>query len=303
LRFRLSLLMFLQYAFPGALLQLYSLHLQNRGFDPWWAGCCAATQALATVLVALLVGQAADRWFSAERCLGVCACLAGIALWVLVGLTDPVAVFVTTLAFWLLTNPILLLGTSICFTHLAHPEREFGRVRSWGTVGWMVPPWVLLLARQLDGVRFSEGADACTDLFRLGGVFAFVLGAYAFLLPHTPPRPDAPGRSAPLAALKLLRGRPFAVYSICTLGLCVCWPFTTQATPLLLKSPAVGIPEVWIGPTLTVSQVTEALSLSLLPMLLLRLGLRGTMLAAWAPGPWPCVPWRGAGRPAWSSPR
>src|SRR5262249_26126806 len=42
LRFRLSLLMFLQYAFPGALLQLYSLHLAGLGFEPWAAGLCCA---------------------------------------------------------------------------------------------------------------------------------------------------------------------------------------------------------------------------------------------------------------------
>src|SRR4051812_23858317 len=128
--------MFLQFAFPGALLQLYSIHLNNLGFSPLWVGCCCGTQSLATVLVALLVGQAADRWFPAERCVAVCALLAGLCLGVLAEWTDPVAVLVTTLLFWLLANPVLILGTTICFSHLSYPDRQYGAVRMWGTVGW-----------------------------------------------------------------------------------------------------------------------------------------------------------------------
>jgi predicted MFS family arabinose efflux permease len=282
-RFRLSLLMFLQYTFPGALLQLYSVHLQNLGLDPLTVGLCSSTQAMATVLVTLLVGQAADRWFSAERVLAVCALLAGVLLWVLPGLTDVTSIFVVTLSFWLLTNPILLLGTALCFAHLPHPERQFGPVRLWGTVGWMVPCWLLLLGVLLGKLVADGSWDACTALFRLGAVFAIVLGLYALTLPHTPPRRDAPRRSAPLAALRLLRGRSFAVYCICLVGVCLTWPFTTQGTPLLLKR--LELPTEWISPTMTIAQVSEVLALALLPMLLLRMGIRETMLlglGAWA---------------------
>jgi predicted MFS family arabinose efflux permease len=275
-RFRLSLLMFLQYAFPGALLQLYSLHLQNLGFGPLEVGACCSTQAVASVLVTLLVGQAADRWFSAERCLAVCALLAGVLLWVLPELRDVRALFAVTLLFWMLTNPILLLGTALSFAHLPHPERDYGPVRLWGTVGWMVPCWLLLAGGLFGGLFWQGDWDACTWLFRLGAAFAIVLGVYALTLPHTPPRRDAPRRAAPLAALRLVRGRSFAVYCVCLVGVCVTWPFTTQATPLLLAR--LGLPRIWISPTMTISQVTEIIALALLPMLLLRLGIRGTML-------------------------
>jgi hypothetical protein len=53
-------------------------------------------------------------------------------------------------------------------------------------------------------------------------------------------------------------------------------PFTTQATPLLLGH--LGIPDLWLSPALTLSQASEAASLALLPVMMLRLGLRGTML-------------------------
>jgi hypothetical protein len=279
--------MFLQYATPSALLTLYSLHLQELGLSPLLTAVCCSTQALATVLIALFVGQAADRWFSAERCLAVCAFAAGGVLWALSCLTDPAVILPLTLLFWMLVNPILLLGTTISFTHLPDPERQFGPVRMWGTVGWMVPGWLLMLGSWL---LPGDGATRCTDLFRIGTLFAFLLGVYALTIPHTPPRRLVflhagvrDRRPAPLAALALLRSRSFAVYCGCTLGVCLTFPFTTQATPLLLQK--LGIPLVWMSPTLTLSQVTEVTTLALLPMLLLHLGLRGTMLlglGAWA---------------------
>ena len=67
------------------------------------------------------------------------------------------------------------------------------------------------------------------------------------------------------------------------MGVCISLPFTTQVTPLLLAD--LGIPRPWLSPTLTLGQSTEIVSLALLPMLLLRLGVRRTMLlglAAWA---------------------
>jgi MFS family permease len=275
LRLRLSVLMFLQWSVPAALLPLYSAHLEKElGFRPMETAVCCATQPAATVLSALLTGQVADRWFAAERALAVCALLAGVDLWVLAELRDFAGVFAATLVFWLLSGPAVVLGTTIGFAHLERPERDFAPVRLWGTVGWMVTGWLIgALALLWPGAAQAGVRGA----FRVGGVLALVLAAYALTLPHTPPRRGG-GASplAPLAALKLLRRRAFAVYAGCMLGSCVTFPFTTQNTPLLLVQ--LGVPGPWLQPALTVAQTTEILSLALLPALVLRLGLRGTMV-------------------------
>ena len=273
LRLRLSLLMFLQFAAPGALLPLYSVRLHELGFSPTVIACCSATQALALILVALLVGQMADRWFSAERCLAVCAVLAGATLWMLAGLRDPLSVFAVTLIYWMLTGPILFLGTSICFTHFNHPEQEFGYVRLWGTVGWMAPGWLLI-------GWFSDGRADSADAFRLGGLLSFVLAGYALTLPHTPPRRNPVARSAPLAALRQLRGRTVIVFLVCTFGVYVFFPFTSQGTPLLLNQ--LGVSRAWVMPTVSLSQAVEAAMIGFLPLLLPRFGARGVMLPALA---------------------
>jgi len=287
-RFRLSLLMFLQYAAPGAFLPLYSVYLQKLGYDPFTVGCFCATQGFASVLCPLVAGQVADRWFPAERCLAVCSFFAGAVMWLVAGMTAATpawALFAATLAYWLLTVPILVLGTAVCFAHLKDPTREYGRVRLWGTVGWMVQGWLALSAQFC--LPWLTQADCTRVLFRIGGALAFVLSAYALTLPATRPRPSPPplspeGRgvgvrgAAPVAALRALRNWPFFVYCACMFGLCVTTPFMTQGAPLVLKGHAIS--ECWLGPTLSLAQATEVLSLAVLPLALFRFGVRGTML-------------------------
>jgi MFS family permease len=277
--------MFLQWSIPASLLPVYSLRLKQLGFHDLEIGLCAATQAVGVVLSSLLTGQIADRWFSAERAFALCGLLTALDLWVLAGLTQPLAVFLATLFFWLVSSPLVLLGTAICFTHLRDPEKRFGPVRMWGTIGWMGMGWAagFWISRSAwpEAIRqffsFCGPADR-SDAFRLGALAALVVTGFSFTLPPTPPSTvRVPGRRlAPLAALRLLREGPFAVYCVCLFGICVTFPFTTQNTPLLLEQ--LGVPEGWLLPTLTIAQTTEVFALALLPVFMLRLGLRGTLL-------------------------
>jgi MFS family permease len=270
--------MFLQYASPGAFLPFYSVYLQKLGYTPLTIGIFCATQGIASIVCPLLAGQIADRWIAAERCLAVCSFLAGVSLWLLAGMTDTTAswmLFTATFAYWVLTVPILVLGNAICFAHLKDAARDFGGVRLWGTIGWMAQGWIVLAARFC--VTGLSPADCTGTLFRLGSVLAFVLSGYSLTLPTTPPRPGIKGQAAaPLAALAILRNRPLFIYCVCLFGVYLTQPYLTQGAPLLLRS--LGVSELWLGPTLSLSQATEALSLAILPLLLFRFGTRGTML-------------------------
>jgi MFS family permease len=276
--------MFLQYAPAGAVLPLYSFQLQALGFGPLEMAWCCATQALACIVGPLAAGQVADRWVAAERVLAVCAALSGLLLVLLTELTSPVPVFLTTLGFWLVACPIFTLGTAICFTHAPEPNRDYGPIRMWGTVGWVSaalflghwysdPSW---LCDCCAWMRPDWPRHRLTDAYRIGAVIAFLLTGYALTLPHTPPRRRASSWLAPLAAVRLLRRRAFAVYFMCSLLLYTSVAFSSQVTPLLLSS--LGIADAWLPAALTISQSTEIVSLGLLPVFLSYLGVRGCML-------------------------
>jgi hypothetical protein len=283
--------MFLVYAPSGAMLPQYSLFLQKQlGFSPLQVAVCCATQAVATLCAALLAGHVADRWIATEHLLGACSLFAGLDLWLLAEQTQLVPVFVTTLVFWLLTGPLWMLGSSISFSHLTHPERQFGPVRLWGTIGWMTAAWLVgywfdnprWLLDWIAWFRPDHPSSEMADMLRLGGVLSFALTLYSLTLPHTPPQKVHDGKLAPLAALQLLRGRDFFLYALCLFGVCVTYPFGTQGTPLLLNH--LGVEGEWMPRLLTLAQITEVLFLGLLPVMLAWLGVRGTMiagLAAW----------------------
>jgi hypothetical protein len=208
----------------------------------------------------------------------------------LADLTDPTAVFWTSLAFWMAMAPSLTLGTSLSFAHLEHPPRDFGHVRAFGTVGWVIASWTLgfwLTGRHLAPEWARDFFPDVTrkglpEAFRLGAVLAFLYAAYALTLPHTPPKKVPRAVLAPVAALRLLRERSFAIYCMVCLGWSVTAPFTTQLNPLLMN--AAGIDRFWLTVTLSIAQASEVTSLALLPIFLVRLGEKRTMrfgLAAW----------------------
>jgi MFS family permease len=272
--------MFLLYATMGSWVPMLSVRLDQLGFSPDEIGLVSATAAMAYLAAPLAAGQVADRWIAGERCICVGAAIAGGLLWWLADLDDPAAVFWVSLAFWLVTVPVVTVGTALTFTHLDDPPRHFGKVRVWGTVGWAAAAWLVGLWLWLGRQPWWHDAVGVTtslaDIFHVGALMCFALAAYALTLPHTPPRRRGGDWLAPLQALRLLRHRDFAIYLVSSLLLYTTIPFNSQTTPLLLK--ASGIAPEYLGPVLTLGQSMEIALLALLPAVLGRLGVRGTLL-------------------------
>ncbi len=303
MRLRLSVLMFLQYAVMGSWVPLFTLILKDRGFTPVETGWACATVALGALIAPLAWGQIADRWLAAQRCISICAFLCGILLWVLSELRAPWPVFLVTLGFWFFMTPALSLGNGLTFRHLLAPDRQFGPVRMWGTIGWMAANLFLgcwysdsdIVCACLAYIRPAHAASELADAFRLGGTLAFILSLFALTLPNTPPSPPRSGHAlaqarswlslafeAPVLTFRLFRQRAFLVFALCLMGLYVAFPCSTQMTPLLLAD--LGVPRAWLPATLTIAQASEVAALGLLPFVYRTLSLKATLflgMAAW----------------------
>jgi MFS family permease len=299
-------MMFLMFAVMGCWTPLLPVRLEELGFSPQQIALATSTSALAYLAASMIAGQFADRWFASERCVAVGSVVSGALLLVLAELEDPAAFTWICLAFWMVMVPVLTIGNALAFSHVGDASRHFGRIRLWGTIGWVMSAWLvggwLRLAQEEwwhDLFAFfgrDSPLPSLGDIFYIGASFCFVLAAYALTLPHTPPKHRGQDGLAPVQALGLLRERDFAVYFFGSLVLYVTIPFSAQVTPLLLKS--LGIAEQNLGPLMTISQCTEVLMLAFLPTMSRRLGLRGTIvfgLAAWAVSLWLLA----LGRPSW----
>jgi len=299
-------MMFLMFAVVGCWLPLFTVRLDELGFSPRQIALASSTSAMGYLAASMVAGQFADRWIAGERCIAVGSVIAGTLLLRLAGLEEPAAVTWTCLAFWLVMVPVLTIGNALTFSHLGDPARHFGRIRLWGTVGWVVSAWLVggwLRLGQQEWWRALVAAcgwtcpdPSLTDTFYIGAGFCFALAAFALTLPHTPPRRRGQSWLAPLQALQLLRQRDFAVYFIGSLVLYTTIPFFGQVSPLLLKT--LGIPEDNLALVMTISQSSEVLMLALLPAISGRLGLRDTLLFGLTA--WTAVLWILAlGRPTW----
>ncbi len=188
LRLRLATLFFIAFAIMGAWLPVFSRHLQSLRFSADAMAWASASNAIGAMIAPLFWGQIADRWLSPPRCICVCALATGVLLLLLATLTDPFWIIVNAIVTWFFLIPVLGLTGAYIFRQLEHPERDYGHIRLWGTVGWVAANWCLTLwfkAREF----FSDNKAAVTDLtdsMRLGAVAAFVLAFYALTVPHVP---------------------------------------------------------------------------------------------------------------------
>jgi nucleoside transporter len=283
---RLSVLIFLPYAIMGAWVPVFSLHLKNLHFSPEETAWASGASAIGALIAPMIWGQIADRWLAMQRCISLCALADAVGLWLLGTLREPTAVIAVSIGVWFFLIPTYGLTASFIFRQLSRPERQYGFIRMWGTVGWMAASWCLTSwfawHRWYNEIDPNQGNDF-GDSLRLASLAALVLVMYALTLPHTPPGKAHPTRAwfarlidAPLSALHLFRNRLFAVYCVCMFGFNITLPFTIQLNPLLLNR--LGVNESRLPTYLTIAQTTEVLCLYLLPILLLRFGTKTVML-------------------------
>ncbi len=269
-RFRFSAMMFLQYAIWGAWSVVAAAYFQQLGFSDIMTGWLFAALWLANIVAPFIGGQIADRYFPTQIFLGTVHLAGAVFLYLMAQERDFAAMMVYMALYCLLYAPTLALTNSICFHHLEDPEADFGKLRVWGTMGWIAVGW------GLSGWRNSISEPVLGDLFYLAAGCSALLGIVCFFLPHTPPRKEAENPLAFLEALKLLRNRNFAIF------LAIAFVVTTELQfyyiPTALFLQDIGIPSANVPALMTIGQIAEIIAMwFLLPVFIQKIGLRWTM--------------------------
>lgn len=281
---RLSGMMALIYAVQGAWWPLLAVHLQDLGISGRGRGWIFATMALGSLATPMGMGQVADRLIPTQRLL---ALIYGVGAGFLIALTSGIpgrasSLFVSFLAYWLLTAPGYGLCNALTLRNLPHPREQFGRVRLWGTVGWMAVGWFVSVV--MAGIGTTRAGQGTRAAFGVAASLSLVVAVYSLcVLPHTPPL--ALGRRALVGrreALALASRPSVRVYLLSAFGFSLTTPYMYQVIPAYLE--ARGLPRPWIASALTLGQVPEILALAALPGMFRRFGYRGTLglgVAAW----------------------
>ena len=273
-KFQLGLMMFLQYAIWGAWAPVLSAYLlADLSFEGTQVGFVYSLLPMATIIAPFVGGQIADRYFASEHTIAFLQLSGGGVLLYAATLTDYRSLVLVMFVYCLLYAPTLALTNSIAMSHLDNSEEGFGRIRVWGTIGWIAAGWMLSAWRAGTGGMVVAG-----DMFLFAGGFSIVMGLQSFLLPHTPPRRDSRTPWAFLEALRMLRDREFAIFMLISFVVATELQFYYVLTAPFLQSSAIGISPARVPAVMTVAQIAEIFVLAvMLSWFLKRYGMRSTL--------------------------
>jgi nucleoside transporter len=288
---QLSLMMFLQYGIWGAWLPLFFPFLTvHRGFTPEQAGTLFAIGALGAVLAPFVSGQIADRYFNTEKFLGISHILGAILVWQLATVTTYTGFVIFGLLYSLIYAPTLSLTNSLAFHHIPDINRDFGRVRVWGTIGWVV---VGIGIAQYLRIAHSPAELAGEDLFaaqvagmgvafKASAILGVILGLFCFFLPKTPPQAGVQN-FAPFKALgHVVHGKVLLVLFLISFPIAIVHQFyfvrTAGFLGTLQSEATAGIDSffelvfgVGGGGLMTIGQIFEIAVLACMPFLAKRI--------------------------------
>ena len=305
IKLRLALMNFLEFAVWGAYLTSMGNYLGRAGMGAeiaWFY----AIQGIVSIFMPTIVGIISDKYVQPQRMLGICHLLAGLGMVGLFyfGMTNAmpdktmfIAIYTFSVAFYM---PTLALSNTTAFTILKSKGldtvKDFPPIRVLGTVGFIVTMWFVNCAT-LDNGAFSFGFASNEFKFQythmqflVSGVLSFVLFAYCMTLPSCPIVKSEEKKSVAdmfgLSAFKLFKDKKMALFFIfsCLLGMSLqvtnsyATPFITsfKGDPLLADTFAANNATLLVS----ISQVSEALCILMIPFFLRRYGIKIVMLLA-----------------------
>lgn len=283
---RLSLMMFLQFFIWGGWFVTLGTFLGNNlAATGSQIGMAFSTQSWGAILAPFIIGLIADKYFNAERILGLLHLAGAVLMYQLYQAADFAAFYPLVLTYMILYMPTLALVNSVAFRQMRDPATEFAKIRVWGTIGWIIAGLVISFVFSWDS-QTAIGAGMLRNTFLMCAIASLLLGLYSFSLPNTPPL-AAGGKQGGvkqllgLDALGLLKDKSFAIFFLASILICIPLAFYYQnANPFLAE---IGV----ANPTgkMTIGQVSEVLFMLLLPLFITRFGIKKTLLvgmAAWA---------------------
>jgi nucleoside transporter len=277
INFRLGIMMFLQFFVWGGWYVTVGSFMKDNNMEAIisWA---YSVSPIAAIISPFFLGFVADRYFNAEKILGILHILSGCFLLLTPLFTSKPTIFILMLAMHMICYmPTLGLANSVAFRHVDNQEKQFPLIRVFGTLGWIV------VGILVSGILH---ADKTATPFYIAGAAGIFLGFYSFILPKTPP---LLGKDAlvsfkdiiGLNALNKLKSKSFFVFALSSFLICIPLAAYYSYAPIFVGD--MNIEDV--AAKMTLGQMSEVLFMLILPLLFARYGVKYILLGgmlAWA---------------------
>lgn len=293
LKTRLSVMVFLEYAVWGSYLISMGAYLASIGLGSR-IGWFFAAQGLVSLFMPALIGVVADRWIKPNLLYSACHLISALFMALMgyhcamgqLGFEDIFPPYCLSILFFM---PTVALSNSICFTSLQKAgidvQSSFPTIRMFGTIGFICAMW---------GVNFL-GIQASYLQFMLRVGLGLLLVIYSLTLPKYAIDRNEPKQSVAammgLKAFNLFRKKKMAVFLIFSMLLGVCLQISNGYASPYIENFAVfeEYADAFFVKNsillISLSQISEAFCLLLLPFCMRRFGIKRVIiisLLAWA---------------------
>jgi nucleoside transporter len=286
IRLKLSFMMFLEFFVWGAwFVSLGTFLAANLTASGSQTAAVFSTQSWGAIIAPFIIGLIADRYFNAEKILGVLHIIGAILMYQMYTASDISVFYPYVFAYMVLYMPTLALVNSVSFNQMKDPEKEFSSIRIWGTIGWIVAGLLISYIFHWDS---KEGTTAglLKNTFLMAGIASLVLGIFSSMLPKTPPKVSSKEKVnvselLGLDALKLLKDKNFLIFFVSSILICIPLAFYYQNANLFLSTIGVDNPTG----KMTIGQASEVIFLLFIPIFFKKFGFKKTILVgmlAWA---------------------
>ncbi|NNM23843.1 MAG: nucleoside permease [Flavobacteriaceae bacterium] len=285
-RIQLSIMMFLEFFIWGGWFVTMGTFLGNNlsatGAE---TGMAYSTQSWGAIIAPFIIGLIADRFFNAEKILGILHLVGAFLMYQMSQATDFQVFYPYVLGYMIAYMPTLALVNSVSFNQMRDPAKEFPFIRVWGTIGWIVAGLLISFAFKWDSLdNIKDGL--LSNTFMMTAIASAVLGVFSFTLPKTPPSQSS-GEKASISdilgldALGLLKDRNFLIFFLSSVLICIPLAFYYQNLSPFLTESGVENSTAWAS----AGQISEVLFMLLLPFFFKKYGFKKTILLgmlAWA---------------------
>ena len=303
-RVQLSIMMFLNFFIWGLWFVTMGTYLTkgNIGANGAQTGLAYGTQCLGAIIAPFIIGMIADRFFAAQKILGVLHIIGAALLYLIAGEDEFGSFYSMLLIYMIVYMPTLALVNAIALKQINNAEKEFAGIRVWGTIGWIAAGLLIgWMAWEPAGKLFDAASTvnatettkealrtAASHLnitYTVAAIVSAFFGVCCFFLPNTPP-PKA-GKNISIAeimgldALNVLKDKNYLLFFIASILICIPLAFYYGSANQFLNEAGMG----GAAAKMTLGQMSETVFLFLMPLFFARFGVKQMLLIgmlAWA---------------------
>ncbi|NML21458.1 nucleoside permease [Pseudoflavitalea sp. G-6-1-2] len=260
----LGLMMFLQYFIWGAWYVTLGTYMgEQLKSNDIQIGAAYSALAIATMISPFFVGMIADRFFAAQKLMGLLHLGGAALLYFATTIGDNTAFYWVILLYSILYMPTIALSNSIAFQQMNNPGKQFPWIRVFGTLGWIAAGFLI----------GNLGIEKNNTTFLIAAAVSAALGLFSFVLPNTPPKKNtdtSASKALGTEAFSLLKDKPYLVFFIAAILICIPLSFYYGFANKFLNEIGMEAP----ASKMIYGQFSEAIFILAIPFLFNRIGVK-----------------------------